>query len=322
MNNKLKLIVNVLPVVLVPLFYGRKKIKEHPDIAKLNEVSQKAYTSVKDKSVDTAESLKDTADTIKDKSVSAYESGKHTYDTVSDKISETRQNRQQKKEVKQRLKKEKESRKKFKEESNKTDEVDSLSITKIPKMMKSHHFSLTNEEKTRGMLVSKEVMGRQQPLLERPNFREANTHHPVIYDYDQEKRFSEGQASEKEHLALADPGVDDTLGLEHNTQQMKENNMSQTNNVQEEYFKRVRDHEDNIEAFNNSHLFLKHRQSLAPNLKTEDTEPAFEQSELFQKHRKQAEEHIEKIGRKTSAENHMKRSKKQQKLDEKLKKNV
>lgn len=313
MNSKLKLIVNVLPVVLVPLFSERKKIKEHPDIEKLNTASKSAYSSVKDKSVDTANAIADTAGTIKDKSVSAYETGKYTYDVVSDKISETKQNMQQKKELKHRRKKAK--------ENNTADHYavdEHLESAKVPKMMQSHTSMLSNEEKTRGMLVSDAVMQNKPFLLESPAYRESNTQHPVIYDYDKEKWFDDETDLDEEQLALTSDSMDGTLRLENNTLQLEENDMAHTN-VQEEYFKRVRNHEENIEAFNNSHLFLKHRDSLAPNLKVDDEEQVIEHAPLFQKHREQAESHIEKLGRKTSVDKNMKRSKQQQKLDGKLK---
>lgn len=307
MNNKLKFIVNVLPVVLVPLFLGRKKIKEHPDIEKLSDASKSAYTTVKDKSIDTA-------GTIKDKSVSAYETGRHTYDVVSDKVSETKHSIQEKREARKQLKEEKAEEKR----KNQLKEEHSLSLTDIPKMMKSHT-SLSNEEKMRGMLVSDKVL-HTSPLLLEAGYKEINSNHPAIYDYDKDISSDDDASFDEEQLALTVQSFDDTLNKEENNHAEEEKDMTHINNVQEEYFNRVKGHEKNIEAFNNSHLFLRHRESLAPNLKTEDESTVLEHSALFQRHREQAESHIEKMGRRTSIDSNMKRSKHQKKLDSKLKK--
>lgn len=310
MNSKLKMLVNVLPVILVPLIAGRKKIKAHPDIEKLNHVSKSAYTTVKDKSADTAAS-------IKDKSVSAYETGRHTYDVVSDKLSETKQSLQHKKEVRDRMKSIKEKSKERDEASGESADDASLKITEVPKMMKSNASALSNEEKMRGMLVSNHVL-KSKPLLLGQGYREVNSQHPVIYDYDKEEWFKDDTLYDEEQLALTTGSFDDKLKLGH-TEETKEKDMTHIN-VQEEFFSRVKDHEENIETFNNSHLFLQHRQNLAPNMKFEEDEPVFEHSALFEKHRILAESHIETLGRKSSVDSNMKRSRNQQKLDGRFKK--
>src|SRR5699024_12470487 len=49
MNKNIKTLLNVLPIILIPLFTERKNIKEHPDIERLGRFSSNTYHNVKDK---------------------------------------------------------------------------------------------------------------------------------------------------------------------------------------------------------------------------------------------------------------------------------
>ena len=51
MNDKVKLIVNTLPLVLVPLIRERKKIKEHPDVKHVTETTVDFSHKVKEKTI-------------------------------------------------------------------------------------------------------------------------------------------------------------------------------------------------------------------------------------------------------------------------------
>ncbi|RIN22349.1 hypothetical protein, partial [Mammaliicoccus vitulinus] len=57
MNDKVKLIVNTLPLILVPLIKERKKIKEHPDVKHVTETTVDFSHKVKDKSIETKEKV-------------------------------------------------------------------------------------------------------------------------------------------------------------------------------------------------------------------------------------------------------------------------
>lgn len=47
MNKKLRMIASVAPLILVPLIKERSKIKDHPDVVKLNDNSKLLYGKAK-----------------------------------------------------------------------------------------------------------------------------------------------------------------------------------------------------------------------------------------------------------------------------------
>lgn len=337
MNDKVKTLINVLPIFLIPLFTERNRIKEHPDMEKLGSVSKSAYTTVKDKGVDTAS-------TIKDKSTSAYTTGREAAGTVGSKISETRHDRAYKKDIKSYQKSlekedklhskfEKEKEKHRKERLNKQHKK-----TSVPKIMQSQEPSISNEEKMAGMTVSDDV---RLETGDEPDKRDA------VHDHEQKQitKNAELHGDDEEQRLLTTDDTNDTLKLEegaestgeneprleltqqlelpheptHHLPQLKEENtMPQTTDVQEEYFKRTRGTEDNLANYEDSALYLKHREALAPTLNTDVEKAELEHSPLFEKHRAQNEAHIQEVGRRSGIESNMKKNKAQLKLEKKI----
>ncbi|MCQ9302343.1 hypothetical protein [Mammaliicoccus sciuri] len=65
MNDKVKLIVNTLPLVLVPLIRERKKIKEHPDVKHVTETTVDFSHKVKDKTIETKDKVAEKTQPVK-----------------------------------------------------------------------------------------------------------------------------------------------------------------------------------------------------------------------------------------------------------------
>lgn len=59
MNKTIKMIVNVLPVFLVPLILERKKFKAHPDVQKVTQTTVNTSKTVAHKTGQVANSVKD-----------------------------------------------------------------------------------------------------------------------------------------------------------------------------------------------------------------------------------------------------------------------
>ncbi|MFC7286356.1 hypothetical protein ACFQL6_07835, partial [Phocicoccus pinnipedialis] len=78
MNKKLRMIASLAPLILVPLIRERSKIKDHPDMVKLNDNSRLLYgkakgsldaatAKAKNASIVVADKTKDSAEFISEK---------------------------------------------------------------------------------------------------------------------------------------------------------------------------------------------------------------------------------------------------------------
>ena len=65
MNDKVKLLVNTLPLIIVPLITERKKFKEHPDVKNITGKTLDVSHKVKDKSIQTKDKIAEKSEPVK-----------------------------------------------------------------------------------------------------------------------------------------------------------------------------------------------------------------------------------------------------------------
>ncbi len=332
MNKNVKTLLNVLPIILVPLFTERDRIKEHPDMQKLGSFSSTAYHNVKDKGEDAYQTVRDTSSTI-------YHTGKSAANTVGSKISDKRQERAYTKDIKSYQRsikkedkllaqfekdKEKHRRKRMKEGLSKE--------TVVPKIMQSDP-GMSNEEKIEGMTVSPELISEKPAAGQ--EIQAASATNPENQDiakhYEGAPSVSRVSLTEEDEKRLDIDNRDtsheknDRMDDEAKGQSIhKENTM--TTDVQQLYFDKVRDHEKNIDDYNPGELFKRHHEKLDPTVSYDKTGngkktgSVISEDSLFGQHRAAAAEHYETRGRKTGIRNSRGKNKKQEKLEKKLRK--
>src|SRR5699024_10077354 len=93
MNDKVRMAVTLLPVILVPLFNERNRIKEHPDMQKIGSASADVYHTAKDRGTTAALAVKSAGSTT-------YNTGKSAVSTLGGAISDRRREAAYKKEMK------------------------------------------------------------------------------------------------------------------------------------------------------------------------------------------------------------------------------
>lgn len=330
MNKNIKTLLNVLPIILIPLFTERKHIKEHPDIERLERFSSNTYHNVKDKGEGAYQSVKATGSNV-------YQTSKAAVDTVGSKISDKREARSYKKDMQsyqRSIRKEDKLLEQFEKDKEKHRakrlENETSDKPKVPKIMQSNP-AMSNEEKMAGMTVNDHLIidvNKIDPQTEAA--LETNVDNQGIA-----KAYDENQTLSRVSLTKQD---EDRLGIQSDEYTEEENNdrmdteqsngeeINMTQDVQQLYFDKVKNHEENIEGLESGELFKKHHSTLdyTVNYDTDEkVSPAEEdnsEKSLFEKHREQAEQYYAEHGRKSGIETNMKKNKKQQKLEKKINK--
>ena len=109
MNKKLRMIASVAPLILVPLIKERSKIKDHPDVVKLNDNSKLLYGKAKGSVGAATTKVKYAGSVVADKT-------KGSAEFISEKYTDNRKKHQYKKEISEyekKLKKEEKLLKKY-----------------------------------------------------------------------------------------------------------------------------------------------------------------------------------------------------------------
>lgn len=331
MNKNIKTLLNVLPIILIPLFTERKHIKEHPDIEKLGHFSSNTYRNVKDKSEEAYQSVKTTSSNV-------YQTSKSAVGTVGSKINDKRQERSYKKDMQsyqRSIRKEDKLLEQFEKDKNKHREKrlesEQTDKPKVPKIMQSNP-GMSNEEKMAGMTVSDDLMmevNKIDPQTEAVlDTNIDNQGAAKFYEEDQSlSRVSLSKQDEERLDIQNDEYTEDMNNARMDTEQSNDKEINMTQDVQQLYFDKVKNHEENIEGFEPGDLFKKHHSALdytvnydsPKNESSADGDDNPEKS-LFEKHRGQAEQYYEEYGRKTGIEKNLRKSKKQQKLEKKINK--
>ena len=330
MNKNIKTLLNVLPIILIPLFTERKHIKEHPDIEKLGHFSSNTYNNVKDKGEGAYQSVKATSSNV-------YQTSKSAVDTVGSKISDKRQERSYKKDMQsyqRSIKKEDKLLEQFEKDKDKHREKrlesEQSEKPKVPKIMQSQ--SMSNEDKMAGMTVSDGLIVNKNKIDPQTEAAlETNVDNQGVakfYEEDQSLSRVSLTKQDEERLNIHDEektadGKNDRI----DTEQSNDEEINMTQDVQQLYFDKVKDHEENIEGYEPGELFKAHHSKLDPTVNYDHQKPESssdndnnQEKSLFEKHREQAEEHIAEQGRKSGIEKNISKSKNQQKLEKKINK--
>lgn len=331
MNKNIKTLLNVLPIILIPLFTERKHIKEHPDIERLGRFSSNTYHNVKDKGEDAYQSVKATSSNV-------YQTSRSAVDTVGSKISDKRQERSYKKDMQsyqRSIKKEDKLTEQFEKDKEKHRrkrlESEHMDKPKVPKIMQSNT-GLSNEEKMAGMTVSDSLImdiNRIDPETEAA--LDTNTDNQDIAKFYEEDQSLSRVSLTKEDEDRLNIQKDEYTEVENNDRMYEipsnDEEINMTQDVQQLYFDKVKNHEENIEGFEPGDLFKKHHSTLDYTVNYDDSETESPEDgdknaekSLFEKHREQAEQYFNEHGRKSGIEKNMTKSKKQQKLEKKINK--
>lgn len=315
MNDKVRMAVTLLPVILVPLFNERNRIKEHPDMQKIGSASADVYHTAKDRGTTAALAVKSAGSTT-------YNTGKSAVSTLGGAISDRRREAAYKKEMKsyqksvkeedsllRQFEKEKEKHRK-KRLSDKTD-------VKVPKIMQSHN-QPDNDEKSDLMTVGSEHVEAFSPDPE--VFAEKKS---LPDNYGIAKSYQEDQSDSRSSLTESD---DARLGLdsrEHSEENYNEENNtgkgmgSVTNSINPYIEEKVKGHPE--ENYESGALHKKHKRALDPRGTSYSNVPQTEpEDSLFNRHRAMQEQKVTEHGRKTGVASAMSKSKYQQKLDKKI----
>lgn len=310
MNDKVRMAVTLLPVLLVPLFNERNRIKEHPDMKRLGSASTTVYNTAKDKGSTAAHAVK-TAGT------STYNTSRSAVSTVGGAISDKRQESAYKKEMKsyqKSLKQEDSLLKQFEKEKEKhrKKRLSDKSGVKVPKIMQSHT-QPDNEEKSGLMTVHDEHV-------------ETSTPDPEVYAEKKSLPDNYGIAAayyedQSDNRASLDEDNEDRLDLDEETGSDDNNTDkgmdSMTQSINPYIEEKVKGHPE--ESYENGKLFKKHKQALDPRGTSYAKTPQNEKDDsLFSRHREMQEQNVSAIGRKTGVESAMSKSKHQKKLEKKI----
>lgn len=332
MNKNIKTLINVLPIILVPLLTERDRIKEHPEIEKLGRFSNTAYHNVKDKSEGAYQSVKDTGSTI-------YQTGKSAAGTVGSKISDKKHERAYHKDIKsyqRSIKKEDKLLAQFEKDKEKHRrkrmQQDLSKDTVVPKIMQSSQ-GMSHEDKIAGMSVSSELITQSSNIDPQTEAAlDTNRENQDIGKlYEEDQSMSRASLTEKDE-ARSNIANQENQNVNNGRIENDETDQSiyeenyMTTDVQQLYFDKVKNHEKNIEGYDSSELFKRHHEKLDSTVNYDKTDsevkkgPVISGDSLFGQHRAAAEDHITQHGQKTGIESNMSKSKKQQKLEQKIRK--
>lgn len=355
MNDKVRIAVTLLPVILVPLFSERKRIKKHPDMQKLGTATDSVYSTAKDKSANAV-------NTVRNAGSSTFHTGKSAAQTVSSKVSDKRHERAYKKDIKtyqDSIKQEQSLSKQFEKEKKKhrAKRLKEESGIKIPEIMLSHS-EPDNKEKTDLMSADEELL----PIASSNEDDEARlaittTDEPGDNDsgdssvhaedmtdnydaenitvkssenmtkninpYTEEKvqelespEYESGELHKQQREALDSKNAADSTVDEENITVKGTDNMTKSLNPDIE--EKVHGYE--FPGYESGELHKQHKKAL--DSKSGDAKITVEETEkddsLFGRHREFQEDHIASIGRKSGIESAMSKSKKQKKIEKKI----
>lgn len=191
MNKKIRMIVSVAPLILVPLIKERKKIKNHPDMEKLSENSALLYGKARDK-------VSSATDTVKDASTTVADKTKDTKDYISEKYSDSRKKHHYKKEMndyEKKLKKEEKLLKKYE------DDIEKYRDKRLNDKVKELDTDLpTSKEKEKKMDVSQKNKKLDLDKPKTTNVRELNDQFVLGTEYEDD--YSNGDLFMKHKNAL------------------------------------------------------------------------------------------------------------------------
>ncbi|CAM2859412.1 hypothetical protein [Salinicoccus roseus] len=315
MNDKVKMAATLLPVILVPLFNERKRIKKHPDVQKIGEASTTVYHAAKDKGSSAAESVKNAG-------TSTYQTGKSAVSKVGGAVTDKRMKHTYKKDQKQyeqSLKQEESLLKQFEKEKEKhrKDRLKEQTESRIsvPKMLQSGPEE-KNGDKSQSMTVSDD---HREPDAVSPEAQAEKKSNPdnygiaVEYDTDQSRNRASLSEDDEERLAM---DTSEETGAQNNDEHERLDNMNQ--NINHWIDKKVKGHDE--DTYENGELFTEHKNVLDPRNAETRNENTEQDNSLFNQHRALHESQVSSIGRRTGEAGAVKKSRKQKKLEKKINK--
>ncbi|MFC3420335.1 hypothetical protein ACFOLA_12660 [Salinicoccus hispanicus] len=315
MNDKVKKAVTLLPVVLVPLFNERNRIKKHPDVQKISATSNTIYHSAKDKSASAAQS-------VKSASTSTYQTGRTAISKVGDAVEDRRVQHTYKKEQKQyqkSLQQEESLLKQFEKEKEKhrKQRLKEQSAIPVPKILQSGSDQThDNDDKSHAMTVDDAYRATEVEMPETKAEMKSNPDNYGIateYSDDQANNRASLTDDDEERLDINAETADDA---KDNNGQERFDHMDQ--NINYWIDKKVKGHES--DGFENGELFTKHKNKLDPkHAVTAKKETEWENS-LFNRHRGLQETRVSASGRKTGEPGAVTKSRRQKKLEKKIEK--
>ncbi|WP_020007005.1 hypothetical protein [Salinicoccus albus] len=293
MNDKVRMAVTLLPVILVPLFSERKRIKKHPDMQNLGSAADSACTTAKDKGTNAAKAVRNAG-------ASTYHTGKSAAQTVSGKISDKRHEHAYKKNIRTYQKNVKEEHsllKQFEKEKKKhrARRLKNESDVSIPKIMQPHSEPDNDEE-------MKSIPGSEVLQIAPPDEHEQARLVPATTE-------------------MPDDNISVAAGYAKNKQESEDitmkRNEDMTQNTGPYIEEKIKGHE--FPGLESGELHKQHKHALDSkndaNIEVKETK---QNDSLFEKHRKMHEDHITVIGRKSGANNELNPSRKQKKLEKKM----
>ena len=315
MNDKVKMAATLLPVILVPLFNERKRIKKHPDVQKIGEASTTVYHAAKDKGSSAAESVKNAG-------ASTYQTGKSAVSKVEGAIADKRMKQAYKKDQKQyeqSLKQEESLLKQFEKEKEKhrKDRLKEQTEDRIsvPKILQSGSEE-QNEDKSQSMTVSDDYRDTDIPSPETQAEKKSNPdNYGIAAEYDADQSHNRASLSQDDEERL-DMETREETEDQNDDEQERLDNMNQ--NMNHWIDKKVKGHDE--DTYENGKLFTEHKNALDPRNSETRNEDAEQDSSLFNRHRALHESQISSIGRRTGEAGAVKKSRKQKKLEKKINK--
>ncbi|AKG73162.1 hypothetical protein [Salinicoccus halodurans] len=315
MNDKVRMAVTLLPVLLVPLFNERNRIKEHPDMQKLGSASATAYSTAKDKGTHAAHAVRNAGATT-------YNTSKSAVSTIGNAISDRRHETAYKKEMKsyqKSLKEEDSLLRQFEKEKTKhrKKRLSEKSEVKVPKIMQPHS-QPDNDEKSDRMTVESEhveaTSTEPEVYAEKKSFPD-NYGIAAVYYEDQSDTRASLDSTDEDRLDLDD---EENFSDNNNTDKGMDNMTMSINPYIEE---KVKGHPE--ENFESGDLFKKHKQKLDPRgTSYKQTRKIEREDSLFNRHRDMQEQKVTEHGRRTGLESAMSKSKYQKKLEKKINKHL
>lgn len=316
MNDKVKKAVTLLPVVLVPLFNERNRIKKHPDVQKISKTSNTLYHSAKDKSTSAAQ-------TVKSAGTSTYQTGRSAISKVGDAVADRRTEHTYKKEQKQyqkSLQQEESLLKQFEKDKEKHRKQrlkeQAQSAIPVPRIMQSGSETSDNEDRSHAMTIDDAYRASEFVAPETKAEMKSNPDNQgIATEYTGEQannRASLTEADEK-RLDISDGTPDKP---KDNDEQEKFDHMEQ--NINYWIDKKVKGHEQ--DEYKNGELFTKHKNRLDPKHAVTVRKETEQEDSLFNRHRSLHETRVSASGRKTGEPSTMTKSKRQKKLEKKIEK--
>ncbi|GAB3066219.1 hypothetical protein ACFOU0_12920 [Salinicoccus sesuvii] len=316
MNDKVKKAVTLLPVVLVPLFNERNRIKKHPDVQKLSKTSNTIYHSAKDKSTSAAQ-------TVKSASTSTYQTGRNAVSKVGDAVADRRTQHAYKKEHKQyqkNLQQEEALLKQFEKEKEKhrkqrLKEQDQSAIP-VPKIMQSDAGKNDNEDKSHAMTIDDAYKASEVKSPETKAEMKSNPdNHGFATEYKTDQSSNRASLTEEDEARLEIDAVEPEQ-TNNNNEQERFDHMDQNMNYWID--NKVKGHE--TDSYENGKLFTKHKNRLDPKHAVTAKKKTEKEDSLFNRHRDLHETKMTEKGRKTGESSAITKSKRQKKLEKKIEK--